>query len=608
MKRGIRVLALLLAVVMACGLLPQFTLPAEAATTYYELIINGTQVTSKNKDDVLGDGIFRYIPERKELDVRRSFASNGQPVINNGIKGLHVWLRGNIQAKNTENVIYSTTDITISTISGSGASIRGGDSTDCIGIEGNAVVTIEDALLEMKGRIGISCPYDPYHPETSKKSKVVIRRSSVYAKCDWYCIGQFFGGLKLEDCEITKPAAYEFSYGLLQDENGDEEIKEFEIISTAKYYDVNVEGKCVCDKNCSDVLEDGGSVKYDPQTKTLTLKNPKLTGRAGWVIDSYEDGLTIRGSAVMKTNSEEAVMMLDDTIINGDFTIQNTAGNAIEAYENLRFAGGTIKLQAEQTALSGPEKEYKISFTGGSVTMAGKDYAIYSRAPIELSGGAKVELPKKGKIIHFTDDADFWYVGKSDGSVAASAKIAVPNPFEDVKAGTDYYNAVLWAAYHKPYQVTAGIDKTHFGPTKTVTRAQAMTFFWAALNRPKFKKANTQFVDVKKTDWFYKSVMWAVENGVTAGTDATHFSPNKTCNRGEILAFLYASLKKPKVKIKNPYKDVSNQWYKKAALWAYANGIERGEKGKFNASTPCTRASTVTYLYRFLEKQDLDLD
>ena len=178
--------------------------------------------------------------------------------------------------------------------------------------------------------------------------------------------------------------------------------------------------------------------------------------------------------------------------------------------------------------------------------------------------------------------------------------------FSDVKdPKASYYDAVYWAYNHEPYQVTAGIDKTHFGPNQTVTRAQAMTFFWAAKDRPKFKKASTQFVDVKKTDWYYKSVMWAVENGITAGTDATHFSPNKTCNRGEILAFLYAAMKKPKVKIANPYKDVTNQWYRKAALWAYEQGIEKGEKGKFNASTPCTRGSVVTYLYRFPERQSL---
>ncbi len=187
-------------------------------------------------------------------------------------------------------------------------------------------------------------------------------------------------------------------------------------------------------------------------------------------------------------------------------------------------------------------------------------------------------------------------------------KIPALNPFrfDDVKDPKAYYfDAVYWAYNHKPYQVTAGIDKTHFGPDRTVTRAQAMTFFWAAKDRPKFKKASTQFVDVKKTDWYYKSVMWAVENGITAGTDATHFSPNKTCNRGEILAFLYAAMKKPKVKIANPYKDVTNQWYRKAALWAYEQRIEKGENGKFNASTPCTRGSTVTYLYRFLERKSL---
>jgi hypothetical protein len=105
---------------------------------------------------------------------------------------------------------------------------------------------------------------------------------------------------------------------------------------------------------------------------------------------------------------------------------------------------------------------------------------------------------------------------------------------------------------------------------------------------------------VKKSGWFYKPVLWAVENKITAGTDATHFSPNKTCNRGEILTFLYAAMGKPKVKIQNPYSDVTNQWYKKAALWAYANGIEKGDYGKFSASTPCTRASVVTYLYRFM--------
>ena len=171
--------------------------------------------------------------------------------------------------------------------------------------------------------------------------------------------------------------------------------------------------------------------------------------------------------------------------------------------------------------------------------------------------------------------------------------------------GTTEHAAIDWAFTHKPYQITAGFDSTHFAPERTVTRAQAMVFLWAAKDRPKFTKENNQFVDVKKTDWYYKAVLWAVEQGITAGTDATHFSPNKACNRGEIVTFLYAAMGKPKVSVANPYSDVTNQWYKKAALWAWAKGIEKGEKGKFNASTPCTRGSVVTYLYRFLEGKGL---
>jgi hypothetical protein len=169
---------------------------------------------------------------------------------------------------------------------------------------------------------------------------------------------------------------------------------------------------------------------------------------------------------------------------------------------------------------------------------------------------------------------------------------------------TPEHHAIDWAFTHKP-QITSGMDSSHFGTEAIVNRAQAMVFLWAAKNKPAATTTTSSFVDVKKTDWFYKAVMWAVENKITSGTDSTHFSPNKTCNRSEILAFLYAAMGKPKVSITNPYSDVSSQWYKKAALWAYSKGIEKGEKGKFNASTPCTRTAVVLYLYRFETGKDL---
>ena len=179
------------------------------------------------------------------------------------------------------------------------------------------------------------------------------------------------------------------------------------------------------------------------------------------------------------------------------------------------------------------------------------------------------------------------------------------NPFEDVSEEDFFFNPVMWALDES---VTGGVDETHFAPERTVMRADAMVFFWAANDRPAFSDTSKTFKDVKKKHWAYDAVMWAVENGITGGTDAagTYFSPQRTCSRSEILQFLYAAMGKPAYTIENPYSDVKpKHWYYDGAIWAYENGMEKGEDGKFNAKTPCTRAYVVTYLYRFITGEEL---
>ena len=174
------------------------------------------------------------------------------------------------------------------------------------------------------------------------------------------------------------------------------------------------------------------------------------------------------------------------------------------------------------------------------------------------------------------------------------------NPFVDVHESDFFFNPVLWAVENG---VTGGVDDTHFAPQQTVMRSDSMVFFWAAKGRPEHADNSTPFKDVKQTHWAYKAVMWAVENGITGGTntEGTKFSPKRTCSRSEILQFLYAAMGKPEISIENPYNDVKEKhWYYEGAIWAYEFGLEKGEDGKFNAKTPCTRAYVVTYLYRFL--------
>ena len=113
---------------------------------------------------------------------------------------------------------------------------------------------------------------------------------------------------------------------------------------------------------------------------------------------------------------------------------------------------------------------------------------------------------------------------------------------------------------------------------------------------------------MKKKHWAYNAVMWAVEQGITGGTDAAglYFSPARTCTRSEILQFLYAAMGKPEYSIANPYSDVKTKhWYYDGAIWAYENGLEKGENGKFKAKTPCTRGSVVTYLFRYFTHEEL---
>jgi hypothetical protein len=162
------------------------------------------------------------------------------------------------------------------------------------------------------------------------------------------------------------------------------------------------------------------------------------------------------------------------------------------------------------------------------------------------------------------------------------------NPFVDVFKSDEYYDAVLWAYYATP-QITNGIDDTHFGPKKTVTRGQCAAFLWRAMGCPEPKSTYNPFVDVPTWQYYYKPILWAVENGITKGTDTTHFSPDQTLTTAHIITFLYRT--------KNPGKD---GWYDVAANWAGTGygGKPFGVNTKVNDTTDCPRAYVVMFLQK----------
>ena len=169
--------------------------------------------------------------------------------------------------------------------------------------------------------------------------------------------------------------------------------------------------------------------------------------------------------------------------------------------------------------------------------------------------------------------------------------------FVDVATGSYYEDAVDWAVENG---ITQGTDDTHFSPDGICTRAQAATFLWRAAGSPKPETRTMPFTDVPAGSYYYDAVLWAVENGITKGTSNTTFSPNMTCTRAQIVTFLWRSEKSPAAGTANLFVDVkSTVYYADAVLWAVKEDITKGTTNTtFSPDADCTRAQIVTFLWR----------
>ena len=172
------------------------------------------------------------------------------------------------------------------------------------------------------------------------------------------------------------------------------------------------------------------------------------------------------------------------------------------------------------------------------------------------------------------------------------------NLFTDVSADDFYYEPVQWAVERG---ITSGATKTTFNPDGNCQRAQVVTFLWRAAGSPEPGTAENPFDDVKPTDFFYQPVLWAVENGITTGVDVSHFAPYAECNRASVVTFLWRAMNRPEVYATDcPFTDVeSGAWYEIPILWAAENNITNGMNATtFGTDNICNRAQVVTFLYR----------
>ena len=319
---------------------------------------------------------------------------------------------------------------------------------------------------------------------------------------------------------------------------------------------------------------EGNPNTYTIETRAFTLKNPTksgytFTGWSGTGLD-VENNMTV----TIPTGSTGNRTYTAHWRYNGSghsysyYTIKATAG-----------AGGSISPSGNVSVREGRDRTFTIT--------PDKGYAV-----------ANVKID--GKSIGAVKSYTFENVRRTHTIEVIFMK-ANGNPqtgvFVDVATGSYYEDAVDWAVENG---ITKGTDDTHFSPDGICTRAQAVAFLWRAAGSPKPEPRAMPFTDVPVGSYYYDAVLWAVENGITKGTSDTTFSPNMTCTRAQIVAFLWRSEKSPAAGIANPFADVkSTAYYADAVLWAVKENITKGTTSTtFSPNADCTRAQIVTFLWR----------
>ena len=351
-------------------------------------------------------------------------------------------------------------------------------------------------------------------------------------------------------------------------------------------------------------------VTLDKATMSLTA------GSTGTLIVTI-DPTDAANKSLTWTSDNEAVATVDE---NGKVTAvaEGTAHITAKTVDGEKTAVCAVTVTAKSSGGSSSggssSPSYSVTTPGktenGTVTVSPKNAKKGTIVTITVTPdkGYTLEtltvLDKDGKEIQLTKKNDIQYTftmpaGKVEIK-ATFVKEAEVSPFSDVSTTAYYYEAVKWA---REKGITGGIGNGLFGPNQPCTRAQIVTFLWRAAGSPEPKNMSS-FTDVPADSYYAKAVAWAAENGITGGTGDGQFSPDATCTRAQSVTFLFRAIGKL-VDSKAEFNDVlTDSYYANAVAWAVENGVTNGiGNGLFGPDNSCTRAQIVTFLYRAYQGQ-----
>ena len=281
-----------------------------------------------------------------------------------------------------------------------------------------------------------------------------------------------------------------------------------------------------------------------------------------------------------------------------NYYVSSTANGVWTVSYSAPSSGGGSSSSSRRYDVSAPSVKH------GDVTVSPKSASKGDTVTITVKPDSGYELDTltvkdaSGSKIKVKDKGDGKFTFTMPASkVTVSAEFAEIETldFADVPTDAYYYEAVKWA---QEKGITGGIGNGLFGPNQPCTRAQIVTFLWRAAGSPE-PKSMSSFSDVSADSYYAKAVAWAVENGITTGTGDGKFSPDATCTRAQSVTFLFRAIGKL-VDSKAEFSDVlTDSYYANAVAWAVENGVTNGiGDGLFGPDNSCTRAQIVTFLFR----------
>ena len=329
-----------------------------------------------------------------------------------------------------------------------------------------------------------------------------------------------------------------------------------------------------------------------------------VCGGAAWAVDAIFGMETGREADTVTVTVilNEDISGENATMLQGELYYDPEVLRPVSVSDELGFLTCVISGRYPRIQFSFvDENSEALSLPAGTVITA--EFEPLADSDAELRLEMDLQRADGSVVADLTDYATVIYEGGSsctehdwEGLVCRSCGAQRENPFTDVPEDSFCFLSVLWAVDEG---ITNGTSDTTFDPGGNLLRAQVVTMLWRHAGSPEVQ-ADNPFTDVKETDFFYKAVLWAVEQGITHGTSDTTFGPGGITNRAQVVTFLWRYLGQPDSAADNPFADVdSTSWYGKSVLWAVENGITNGMSAtEFGVGTNCNRAHMVTFLYR----------